>query len=149
MNINKNLNEIIDNLVNYSGSLFEIIYDNNLYIPGLSLIEKDFRGNNRYKIIINYNLIKNEPISVIAHILSHEWGHHILKHTYTNPINLTENEKINIELEADTYANNFIKTYNYNKNDILDFLKKNLEKELNLYENKLNFFKKRIDILYK
>ena len=69
-NIDK-IETIIDKLVNHSGHLFEIIYDNKLPMPGMSFIEKDFRGMNRYKVIINYDLIKNESSSVIAHILSH------------------------------------------------------------------------------
>ena len=51
---------IIDKLVNHSGCLFEIIYDNKLPMPGMSFVEKDFRGMNRYKVVLNYNLIKNE-----------------------------------------------------------------------------------------
>ena len=98
------INSVIDNLVKHSGNLYEIIYDNNLHIPGLSFIEKDLHGTNRFKIVINLKMIENENIDVIAHILSHEWGHHMLKHTLKNPILLNEEEKINIELEADTYA---------------------------------------------
>ena len=49
---------IIDKLVNHSGCLFEIIYDNKLHMPGMSFVEKDFRGMNRYKVVLNYNLIK-------------------------------------------------------------------------------------------
>ena len=46
------INLIIDNLVKYSGHLFEIIYDNNLPMPGMSILEQDFRGVNRFKIIL-------------------------------------------------------------------------------------------------
>ncbi len=141
------INSVIDNLVKHSGILYEIIYDNNLHIPGLSFIEKDLRGNDRFKIVINLKMIENENIDVIAHILSHEWGHHMLKHTLKNPILLNENEKINIELEADTYAINFIKKYNYNQENIKEFLKKDLKKNIDDFEKKINFFKKRYELL--
>ena len=118
------INLVIDKLFEHSGNLFEIIYDDNLLMPGMSFVSKDFRGINRYKIIINYNLIKDETISVIAHILSHEWGHHILKHTIVDPSLLSNNEILEKEIEADTYAYNFIKKYNYNIDDIENYIKK-------------------------
>ena len=145
-NIDK-IETIIDKLVNHSGHLFEIIYDNKLPMPGMSFIEKDFRGMNRYKVIINYDLIKNEPSSVIAHILSHEWGHHILKHTLVNPSLLSANRISETEIEADTYAYNFIIQNNYNIEDIQNYIKKNFEYESRDFKNKLDLFKKRINVL--
>ena len=97
------INKIIDNLVDYSHNLFEIEYDNKLDIPALSILIRDNRYHLRQKIIINYDLIKNESISIIAHILSHEWGHHMLKHTFTDPNTLNNTQRNLIELEADTY----------------------------------------------
>ena len=138
---------IIDKLVNYSGCLFEIIYDNKLPMPGMSFIEKDLRGINRYKVVINYDLVKNETPSVIAHILSHEWGHHILKHTLVNPSLLSTNRISETEIEADTYAYNFIIQNNYSIEDIQNYIKKNFEYESRDFKNKLDFFKKRINVL--
>lgn len=143
-----NIDSVIDNLVEYSNCLFEIEYDNNLEIPGLSILIIDNRSQLRNKIILNYNLIKNETISVIAHILAHEWGHHINKHTYIDILKLNDNEKEIIEIEADNYAYNFIKKYNYNINEIIDYIKKNYEKDINIFEKKINFVNKRLNILY-
>ena len=141
------INLIIDKLIEHSGHLFEIIYDNNLPMPGMSFIEKDFRNMNRNKIILNYNLIKNEKISVIAHILSHEWGHHILKHTLVNPSLLSEYKLLDLEIEADIYAYNFIIKYNYNIKDIENYIKKNFEYDIINFKNKLDLFEKRVNIL--
>jgi len=138
---------IIDKLVNYSGCLFEIIYDNKLPMPGMSFIEKDLRGINRYKVVINYDLVKNETPSVIAHILSHEWGHHILKHTLVNPSLLSTNRISETEIEAYTYAYNFIIQNNYSIEDIQNYIKKNFEYESRDFKNKLDLFKKRINVL--
>ena len=138
---------IIDKLVNYSGCLFEIIYDNKLPMPGMSFIEKDLRGINRYKVVINYDLVKNETPSVIAHILSHEWGHHILKHTLVNPSLLSTNIISETEIEAYTYAYNFIIQNNYSIEDIQNYIKKNFEYESRDFKNKLDLFKKRINVL--
>ena len=117
-------------------------------MPGMSFVSKDFRGINRYKIIINYNLIKDEKISVIAHILSHEWGHHILKHTIIDPSLLSNNEILEKEIEADTYAYNFIKKYNYNIDDIENYIKKNFLYEIENFKSKLKLLEKRINILH-
>ena len=48
-----NLEEVLDDLVEFSGKLFEVKVDNNLHIPAFSLIENDFRGNPRNVIRIN------------------------------------------------------------------------------------------------
>tara|TARA_B100000575_G_scaffold126537_1_gene100912 strand:- start:1778 stop:2248 length:471 start_codon:yes stop_codon:yes gene_type:complete len=140
---------IISKLVKYSGYLFEIIYDNNLPIPAMSFIEKDLRNINRYKVVINYNLIKNESSSIIAHILSHEWGHHVLKHTLVNPSLLSTNRILETEIEADTYAYNFIIQNNYSIEDIKNYIKKNFDREAKDFNNKLDLFKKRINVLNK
>jgi hypothetical protein len=143
----KKIDNIIDNLVEYSGNLFEIIYDDKLEIPGLSILIKD-RFILRHKIILNYELIKNEDISVIAHILSHEWGHHIYKHTYINPQTLSNEEKEKIELEADKYAYDFIKYYNYDLDKVIHYIKKNHINDINMFEKKVKFLYQRLNILY-
>ena len=143
----KKIDNIIDNLVKYSGKLFEIVYDDKLEIPGLSLLIED-RFILRHKIILNYELIKNEDTSVIAHILAHEWGHHIYKHTYINPKTLSNEEKEKIELEADTYAYNFIKYYNYDLDKVIHYIKKNHINDINMFEKKVKFLYQRLNILY-
>lgn len=143
----KKIDTIIDNLVTYSGNLFEIVYDNKLEIPGLSILVED-RFLLRQKIILNYELIKDETSSVIAHILAHEWGHQMYKHTYINPQTLSIEQKDNIELEADQYAFDFIKYYNYNVDEIIQYIKKNHLNDINIFEKKIQFLHKRLNILY-
>ena len=83
------MENIIQELVEYSGKLFIIKEDNNLRIPAFSLIEYDFRNNPRNVIVINKRLIP-EDISIMAHILAHEYGHHIYEHVKINPLALNE-----------------------------------------------------------
>ena len=51
-NIDK-IETIIDKLVKHSGHLFEIIYNNKLTKPVMSVKEKDLKGMNKYKEVIN------------------------------------------------------------------------------------------------
>ena len=141
------LNNIIDQLVRYSGCLFEIEFDNNIPMPGLSIIMKDFRNHNRNKIILNENIIKNVSEDILAHILAHEWGHHMLKHVYIDSNTLNLEEKNLIELEADFYAYNFIHYYNYDKSKIIRYIEDNFYNQKKIYDNNYILFKERIDIL--
>jgi len=115
------MENIIQELVEYSGKLFIIKEDNSLRIPALSLIEYDFRNNPRNVIVINKKLIP-EDISIMAHILAHEYGHHIYEHVKINPISLNEAQLEQIESEADFYALMFVEKYKYNKNAIIKFI---------------------------
>ena len=110
-----NLEEVLDQLVEYSGKLFEVKIDNNLRMPAFSLIENDFRGNPRNKILINDRLIPMNNKHILAHILAHEYGHHIYKHVKIHPGNLDERQLEHIENEADFYALMFIEKFNYDK----------------------------------
>lgn len=117
-----NLEEILDQLVEFTGKLFEIKIDENLQIPAMSLIETDFRGNPRNTILINDRLIPMNNKSILAHILSHEYGHHIYEHVKINPTHLNPQQLEHIENEADFYALMFIEKYNYNKDEIIRFI---------------------------
>ena len=117
-----NLNEILDQLVEFSGKLFEVKIDQKLHIPAFSLIENDFRGNPRNRILINDRLIPMNNKSIIAHIMAHEYGHHIYEHVKINPGNLNDKQLTHIENEADFYALMFIEKYNYNKDEIIRFI---------------------------
>ena len=64
-----NLEDVLDELVEFSDKLFEVKIDNNLVIPAFSLIENDFRGNPRNVILINDRLIPMNNKSILAHIL--------------------------------------------------------------------------------
>ena len=133
------MENIIQELVDYSGKLFIIKEDNNLRIPAFSTIEYDFRNNPRNVIIINKNLIPSNDISVMAHILAHEYGHHIYEHVTINPITLDETQHTQIECEADFYALMFIEKYKYNKSAIIKFM---IETTVNS-----SLLKKRVDII--
>ena len=71
--------EILDELVEFTGKLFEIKIDN-VTNSSISLIDIDFRGNPRNTILINDRLIPMNNKSILAHILAHEYGHHIYEH---------------------------------------------------------------------
>tara|TARA_B110000902_G_C13718676_1_gene364227 strand:- start:51 stop:497 length:447 start_codon:yes stop_codon:yes gene_type:complete len=132
------MENIIQELVEYSGKLFIIKEDNNLRIPALSLIEYDFRNNPRNVIVINKKLIP-EDISIMAHILAHEYGHHIYEHVHINPNTLNKTQLDQIECEADFYALMFIEKYKYNKNTIIKFIISR--------HNESSLLKKRLDII--
>tara|TARA_B100001758_G_C18400292_1_gene608573 strand:+ start:553 stop:960 length:408 start_codon:yes stop_codon:yes gene_type:complete len=116
--------QVLNQLFEYSNNYIAVREDMNLKIPAFSIIEKDIYGRHIPVILINQKLIPKN-INIIAHILSHEWGHHILQHIQkTPPINMPEPEEIQIkENEADTYAAHFIKEYSYDKDDIINFMK--------------------------
>lgn len=117
-----NLDEIIDQLVEFSGKLYEVKIDTKLQIPAFSLLDTDFRGNLRNKILINTNLIPMNNKSILAHILGHEYGHHIYEHIKIYPGDLNPNQLTQVENEADFYALMFIEKYNYDKDEIIKFI---------------------------
>ena len=117
-----NLEEILDELVEFTGKLFEVKIDNNLQFPAFALIENDFRGNPRDVILINDRLIPMNNKSILAHILAHEYGHHIYEHIKIYPGHLNSKQLEHIENEADFHALMFIEKYNYNKDEIIRFI---------------------------
>ena len=121
------INDIINQLFDYSNHYIEVRNDINLNIPAFSVIETDMYGRNIPYILLNLKLIPEDK-NVIAHILSHEWGHHVLRHL--KPINelIKKNfinhpdERQQKENEADTYAAKFIKDKSFKKDSIIKFL---------------------------
>ena len=118
---------IMNQLFSYSNHYIEIRNDINLNIPAFSVIEKNIYGRYVPYILINLNLIPDD-INIIAHILSHEWGHHLLNHLI--PIDMINNKNISNkddrqkkENEADAYASKFICKKGFNKDIILNFFK--------------------------
>tara|TARA_B100001996_G_scaffold220965_1_gene169880 strand:+ start:115 stop:582 length:468 start_codon:yes stop_codon:yes gene_type:complete len=117
-----NLDKILDQLVEFSGKLYEVKIDNKIQMPAFSLLEPDFRGNLRNKILVNDKLIPMSNMSILAHILAHEYGHHIYEHVKIYPGDLTSEQLAHIENEADFYALTFIEKYNYDKDEIIRFI---------------------------
>ena len=130
-----------------SNIYIDIITDDNLKVPGFSYIDEDLYGRRKPMIVLNPKLFPREK-NILAHIVAHEWGHHIHKHTSVNPIELTDEEKNKIELEADYYAFNFIKIYKYNITEIINYIKDNHKKNCEKFFKNQNFIEKRLNILY-
>ena len=117
---------IVNKLFEYSNQYIDIRIDINLPMPGFSTIEKNIYGRFVPIILLNPKVLQ-EDTNVQAHILGHEWGHHVCKHIGLVPplIKETEEQKQRKEDEADLYAAKFIKEYMYDKKPILEFLKSN------------------------
>ena len=115
---------IANQLFYYSNMFIPIRCDVNLPMPGYSLIEPDIHGRFGPTIILNPTLIPDN-ISIIAHILSHEWGHHVLGHMQdlNNSMQNLNNSMQNKENEADAYAARFVKLHSYNVDDIINFMR--------------------------
>ena len=129
--LNQNMyTQILNQLYEYSNNYINIRDDRNLQIPAFSTIEKDLYGRYTPVVLINSKLIPNN-INIIAHILSHEWGHHVLRHLELEPPTNYKTEDINEiqekENEADLYAANFIKEYSYDVDNIKSFMREHPE----------------------
>ena len=129
---------ILNKLFEYSNHYIQVRNERTLQMPGFSMIEKDIHGQYIPVILINLDLIPNNE-SVLAHVLSHEWGHQVLKHIELVPPHISQmpnqQQRQEKENEADKFAASFIKEYGYSKNDIEHFMRQNphdLENRLNI-----------------
>ena len=136
---------ILNKLYEHSGKYIDVKYDFNLPIPAYSFVDLDINDRLVPTISLNPNLYPKDN-NVIAHILSHEWGHHTLNHIKapTDPSFdikkiQDKNDRQLKEDEADSYASNFIKEFFYDKEPIIDFIR----------NSSPNDFKHRINILLK
>lgn len=125
MSIGGTIVKVANQLFEMSNTFVEIRCDIGMPIPGFSLIEPDIHGLYRPIIVLNPTIIPDDT-NVIAHILGHEWGHHVLRHIEPWTSNMapeSSNRRQEKENEADTYAAKFIKTYNYDIDAIIGFLR--------------------------
>ncbi len=118
--------KIANKLFEDSGKYIEVRNDPNLQIPGFSIIEKDIHGRMIPTILINMELIPEDE-NIFAHILSHEWGHHVMGHIdiFSPEKQLLETRvtRQNKENEADLFAAQFIKKYSYDTDNIIAFFR--------------------------
>ena len=112
----KYLDEIIDELIDYTRLEVEIRINNYIPCPAMSSL-----SNNKRIIEVNQYLIPDH-LDITAHIMSHEFGHHYLDHVFEDPRTLDQLELDIREDEADTYASVFIEKYGYDKKPIIDFI---------------------------
>ena len=117
------LTKILNKLYEYSNIYLDVITDDKLQMPGFSYIEEDLYGRMKPLIVLNPTFFPKDE-NVIAHIVSHEWGHHVLKHVFTDPSKLSNDEKQKIEDEADKFASGFIKEYLYDVEPIVEYFKR-------------------------
>ena len=126
--------KVLQKLQSFSNSYINLIIDYNLEIPGLSYLDELGLS------IIRLNLTKiPECENTIAHVLSHEYGHHMMGHVKVNPQFLFIYELNKCEDEADRYAKSFIRANKYDLKPIEQFVRTNTQC------NKL--LKNRLDIL--
>jgi len=118
--------EILNRLFEQSNHCIQVREDPNLQIPAFSVIEKDMYGRYIPVILINQKQFPHDK-NVYAHILAHEWGHHVLNHILLEPPPLHErpgpSEIQQKENEADLYATKFIRKYNYDAEVICSFMR--------------------------
>ena len=149
------MDDIIDQLVEYSGYLFEIKMDNLLPLIALSRIHYDHRNKPRNEIILNPTKIPMYDRAVLAHVLSHEWGHHLYNHVKIDPANLTSEQRVHIENEADFFASLFVNKYNYNKDSIIKYIlesdldKPYIKSRISILAGDYDVVRKNIDLLDK
>ena len=125
MSHSRDIVEVANKLFEYSNFFVEIRCDPNMPMPGFSLIEEDIHGLFKPITVINPRVLPDNP-SIIAHVMSHEWGHHVLRHIKKAP-SIHDIEPIHIvkekEDEADAYAARFVKSNNYDIDSIIAFMR--------------------------
>ena len=126
--------KIANQLFEHSNMFIEIRCDRMMPIPGFSLIEEDIHGLIKPIIVLNPEILQ-EDISVIAHVMAHEWGHHVLQHISKTPACLGSDPALGSmtvermhsrqtkENEADAYAARFIKSHDYDPDAVMAFFR--------------------------
>lgn len=124
----------MNKLYEFSNRYIEVRIEKSLPMPGFSTIEKDIYGRFKPLILINPKVL-TEDNNILAHVLAHEWGHH--KNNHIPLIAPNENEKETKaqidekEDEADLFAAEFIKEYQFDKGTIISFMRSSRDQNLN------------------
>jgi len=125
MSLGGTIVKVANQLFEMSNTFVELRCDIAMPMPGFSLIEPDIHGLYRPVIVLNPTIIPDDP-SVIAHVLGHEWGHHVLRHIEPRGPDIppeNSERRQEKENEADAYAARFIKTYRYDTDAIISFMR--------------------------
>lgn len=119
--------KILNKLLEYSDKYFVVRNDMNVPMPGYSFMDIDINHRFIPTILLNPNRFPNDE-NILAHILAHEWGHHVLGHIkipglIDEKILKDKGDRDRKEDEADAYAAAFIKEYFYKKPPIIQYIK--------------------------
>ncbi|KTC82084.1 hypothetical protein [Legionella cincinnatiensis] len=108
----KNLNLVVSQLMAFSKTGFNVIIEESTgSSPAISFPDS---------IIVSKKLLE-QPISVIAFVMAHEWGHQMFGHTTIPPYLRPTSGKQFDEDSADSYAARFYTAHEYNLGDVYQF----------------------------
>jgi hypothetical protein len=108
----KNLYHVVSQLAQFSQVNFPIVVEERLgSSPAISTPNA---------IIVSKKLLE-QPLSAIAFVLAHEWGHQAFEHTKTPPFLRSPTERQFDEDSADSYAVKFYMGHGYDLADVFQF----------------------------